>query len=483
MPTGWGSLIYRDPSGAANLDYDLLVIGGGVYGASLMREAASRGLSVCLCDTTDFGSGASSNSLRILHGGLRYLRGFDLPRVRQSVMARQQWRSLFPSLVEPLRFVMPLDGRGLRKSLVFGLALAVNDQLTGIWDGEPVREQRFPAGGVLPSSVEGMPESFRVRGKRGFAVWYDGLMQAPERILMEMLSDGCRRGSVALNYCHVSNLLFSANQVHGALIHDRLTNAQLEIRARMVVDCAGVASGQLFSANNTPIATSVVAANLLLDLNLSPGTAMAIYEEGPRKQVFFLVPCHGYTMAGTAYFARSPGSMDTNLSGDEVEEFKERLEAALPGYGIHESVVLRVHSGLLPSQSGTPSVPLAQERFYDHGRMNGVRGVFSMIGVKYTTALTLARRVVDRLFPGSRRPPEAVVPVVEDTLILADPFAPEKHPAATLRGVVERLIRNESVHSLEDLIYRRTAWGLRGQDSAEAVIAPLLAGLPERVPA
>lgn len=475
-------MIYRDLPGASTHTFDLLVVGGGIHGVSLMREAASRGLSVCLCEAADFGSGASWNSLRILHGGLRYLQGSNLRRFRQSVVARRQWRSLFPGLVAPIRCLMPLDGRGLRKPVLFGLALLANDHLTRFWSGPSQADLVFPRSGIVGMPVAGLPASFTTRGTRGFAKWYDGLMVSPERILIEMLSDACRRGSVALNYSAVSKFLYSGKRVHGALVQDRLGGGLVELRSRTVIDCTGVSAGRLGAADNAGIARPVVAANLLLDLNPQLDTALAIYAEGTGEQVFFLVPCHGFTMAGTVYAARSADCVDPSLTPDEITSFKDRLEAALPGHGIREARVLKVYSGLLPTQAVGSTVPLAREYFHDHGRTDGVEGLYSLIGVKYTTAIAIARRIVDRLFSGTTKLAEEALGTAEDTPILIDPIAPHGHSLETLRGVVERTVRNESVFSLEDLICRRTAWSLSHQAGAEAVIGPLLSNLPKRVP-
>lgn len=476
-------MIARDPSAASAHTYDLLLVGGGVHGVCLMREAASRGLSVCLCEAADFGSGASWNSLRILHGGLRYLQDFNLRRFRQSVVARRQWQCLFPGLVKPLRCLLPLDGRGLRNAILFSLALSANDLLTRFWSAGVQLGQGFPSSGVLRTPEGGLPVSFTTRGRSGFAAWYDGLMVSPERMLMEMLNDACRRGSTALNYCHVSKLLHSGRAVHGALVHDRLTGRVEEIRARKVIDCSGVSAGRLDAAGNARIARPVVAANLLLDLAPHRGTALAVYADGAGGQVFFLVPCHGMTMAGTTYAERPAGCMDPSLSPGEVEGFKQRLEAALPGHGIREARVVRVFSGLLPAQPAAHTVPLARECLYDHGRIGGVRGLYSLIGVKYTTAIAVATWIVDRLFPGSNRSPEEALRTTDNTPILIDPMATQGHSLDTLRAVVERLVRDESVCSLEDLVCRRTSWAFLQQDAAEAIIAPLLPGLPLRVPA
>ncbi|HET9229063.1 MAG TPA: FAD-dependent oxidoreductase, partial [Thermoanaerobaculia bacterium] len=123
-------MIVRDPRGAASASYDLLVVGGGFYGTLLTLEAARRGLSVLLLERDDFGGATSWNSLRIVHGGLRYLQSLDFARYRESAAERRWFLETFPDLVEPLPCLMPLydppRGGRLRRPWAFHLALALS---------------------------------------------------------------------------------------------------------------------------------------------------------------------------------------------------------------------------------------------------------------------------------------------------------------------------------------------------------------------
>ena len=123
-------MIVRDLRRAADEEFDVVVIGGGIYGASLLREAALRGVSACLCEALDFGGVTSQNSLRILHGGLRYLQTLDLRRFFQSVASRRSAARRFPRLVRQLPCLMPLYGPGLKRPAVMRAALALNDVLS-----------------------------------------------------------------------------------------------------------------------------------------------------------------------------------------------------------------------------------------------------------------------------------------------------------------------------------------------------------------
>ncbi|MGD2069069.1 MAG: FAD-dependent oxidoreductase, partial [Gemmatimonadota bacterium] len=192
-----GDVIVRDPAEAAASAHDLIVVGGGVYGTMLTLEAARRGLRPLLVERSDFGSQTTENSLRIVHGGLRYLQTMDLRRFRESVRERAWLLETFPGHVRPLECFMPLYGEGLRRRWVFAVALALNEGLARLGGGR----NELPPGRTL-----GPEEAGRVLGivpgggLTGAAVWYDAVMEDSERVVIEALHAACDHGARALNY-------------------------------------------------------------------------------------------------------------------------------------------------------------------------------------------------------------------------------------------------------------------------------------------
>ena len=129
-----------------NEEFDLLIVGGGIYGATTAREAVLRGLKVALIERGDFGHATSSNSLKIIHGGLRYLQHGDFRRMRRSIRARSSLLRIAPHLVDPIKFVMPTYGHFFKGREVMTLALAVNDIVS--WD----RNRLLDKGKHIPQS-------------------------------------------------------------------------------------------------------------------------------------------------------------------------------------------------------------------------------------------------------------------------------------------------------------------------------------------
>lgn len=457
----------RDPHGAASASYDLLVVGGGFYGAMLTLEAARRGLSVLLVERDDFGGATSWNSLRIVHGGLRYLQSLDLSRYRESVAERRWFLQHFPDLVEPLPCLMPLydppRGGRLRRPAAFHLALAVDEALS----------RNRPAGRVVDAAeaVRLFPAVDQA-GLAGGALWYDAVMPDSHRVLVETLRWAHRCGARMLNYTEAVGLRMESGRVAGLHAVDRETGESLELRGRTVVSCAGPWSRELagrFDRDLPELFRPLLAFNVLLDREPPASVAVAVTPRGKRAQTWFLLPWKGRVLAGTSYAAAPGGSAPgAPPDAEDVEELLAALNAAVPGWNVRSSEVLRVCHGWLPAEADGSAVPAGRPVLHDHGSTGGPQGLFSVSGVKLTTARAVAETTLARLFdrlpaPGWIGRPDPDPPLaLDDFLNLAarDREAARVH----VRGIVER----QSVVHLEDLLLRRADWGLHPEGTIAA---------------
>jgi glycerol-3-phosphate dehydrogenase len=397
-------VIDRDVQDTANRSYDLLVIGGGIYGAALALEAARSGRSTLLLERGDFGGATTRSSLRILHGGLRYLQRLDLPRFRESVGERRWFLRSFPDLVEPLPCLMPLydppRGGRLRRPGVLGLALRVNDFLA--------RERSLPPGRLLSGeeTAELFPGVDRL-GLRGGALWYDAVTRDPVRLTGEVLQWACRCGARALDRVEAVELAVRDGAVAGVRAVDRESGRSLEFRAPKAVNCAGPWSRDLarrFDRDVPALLRPALAFNLLLDREPPSRAALAVAARGPGAQTFFLLPWEGRLLAGTAYAPVPPGrSGEEGPDEGPIGDFLAALNAALPGFGLRRGEVLDLLWGRLPAVA-EGSVELASRPvIVDHGRHGGPRGLVSVSGVKLTTARAVARRAL-QVLGGAPRP-------------------------------------------------------------------------------
>jgi glycerol-3-phosphate dehydrogenase len=468
--------IDRDPRAAASQSYDLLVVGGGIQGVTLALEAARRGLATLLLERGDFGGETTWNSLRIVHGGLRYLQTLDLPRHRESIAERRWLLRHFPDLVEPLPCLMPLydppRGGRLRRRGALRAALAA-DALLGRRRNEGVRDDRvIPPGRLLghAETVELFPEVDR-DGLRGGALWYDAVAADSHRLVIELLRWACGAGVRALNYVEAAELRVEGAQVRGVRAVDRESGRSFEIRAAAVASCAGPwvrRVARRFDQDVPGLFHPLLAFNLLLDREppAEDGrTAVAVASRRPGAQTWFLLPFQGRTLAGTFYAPTTGEMLRDGAPGEPlIEEFLRELNAALPGLDLRREEVLRVLWGRLPAAAEGSTTPASRPVIHDHGAHGGPRGLVSVSGVKLTTARALAGQALQAFAAGGYLPPSAPVEVARPA---ADPplslteltwLAENDWTAARehLRGIVER----QSVIHLEDLLLRRTGWGI-----------------------
>jgi glycerol-3-phosphate dehydrogenase len=371
---------------------DLLVIGGGFYGAMLTLEAARRGLSTVLLERADFGGATSANSLRIVHGGLRYLQSLDLPRFNESVAERRWFLRHFPDLVQPLPCLMPLysptRGGRLRRPAVFRAALALNDRLA--------HESLLPPSRVLDvSETVSLFPGVERNGLVGAALWYDAVLTDPQRVLHETLRWAGRCGARALNRIEAVALRTDGRKVTGLHAVGLESGESFELRARAVVNCAGPWCRTIaarFDRDLPELFRPLLAFNLLLDREPLSKAALAV--AAPRSQTWFLLPVKGKVLAGTSYVSAPEGSIPDEAA---VAAFLRELNAAVPGWDLRLEQILQVCHGWLPARAEGSPVPASRPVLHDHGAAGGPEGLFSLSGVKLTTARAVAEKTLAKV--------------------------------------------------------------------------------------
>ena len=232
--------VRRDPGALAARPFDLLVIGGGIYGAVAAWDATLRGLSVAVIDRGDFGGGTSFNSAKTIHGGVRALQSGNVAALRRFARERRALARIAPHLVRPMPFVLPAY-RGLsRNRVLLRLYFALADRL--------VREDAETAGaaGSLPSSRllsrgECLARNPLIdpHGVTGGVEWFDCQMRNSDRVLFAFVASAREAGAVAVNYVEAGAALRRGSVVEGVRATDRLTGESLEVRARVVLNAAG----------------------------------------------------------------------------------------------------------------------------------------------------------------------------------------------------------------------------------------------------
>jgi glycerol-3-phosphate dehydrogenase len=396
----WG--VQRDLPSLVRASFDVLIVGGGIVGACVARDAALRGLSVALIDRGDFGGGISWNSLKIIHGGLRSLQGLDIGQARQFVRERRAWLRIAPHLVEPLSFVVPTRGYGRESAMLMRAGLALNDALSSDRNEGISPSRRLPSGRALSRSElrSLVPDTFH--GYTGGALFYDAQLYAAERLVMAVLDDAVRAGATIANYVEAVGPLRDGDTLAGVVATDRLGGESFDVRAAMIVNAAGggaaaVADRLTGRAGSAPPMTGI-ALNLMLAGDAAATTAFAIAatEEG-RMRRLFVVPWRGRTIVGTAHYAceRMPAS-ESELE-PHVERFVSEVAASWPARAITRESVLLVHAGMQPlphGARGSQAHGPPEHTIIDHARA-GMPRLLTAIGPKLTTSRAIAEELTD----------------------------------------------------------------------------------------
>ncbi|MGW8195195.1 MAG: FAD-dependent oxidoreductase [Desulforhopalus sp.] len=402
----------RDSNKLQEEQFDLVIVGGGIHGATLALEAVRAGYTVALCEKGDFGNSTSANSLKIVHGGIRYLQHGDFRRMRESIMSRRAMMTFAPHLVRPLACLMPTYGHGVKGREMMRLAFAIYDLIAFDRNRGLLPENRLPRGGTMSvDGVKSVVAGVEEMGLTGGAVWYDAMADNTERLVIEYVKEAAEYGAVTVNYVEVNAVSTENNKVVAATVTDlqtgnsqrvtckALVNATGPWLARLAGDRAGISRQRWATAINI-----VVKKKLFRDyaVGLEGYTDFtdkdALIKRG--RRLFFFVPWQErYTMIGTTY-APYHGSVDTfSLTQDDVRQVLAEVNRVYPPGELAPSDVTFFHGGLLPmdeaGDSGADSVQLDKSsQIIDHGADGGAEGFFSIKGVKYTTAPDIAKKMV-----------------------------------------------------------------------------------------
>lgn len=451
---------------------DLLVVGGGIYGACLAGRAAARGLSVALVEAADFAGGTSGQSLRILHGGLRYLQHVDFRRMRESIRARRDWMRRFPGLVAPQAFSLPSFGHGVRGKEALTVALKLNDLAS--WDRNSglVPEQHLPPGRVVSRGrAEEMYARFNVAGFNGAAIWYDGLSLDSERLVIRLLSDAARLGAKIANRAKARKILFANGRVSGVAIEDRTDGESHDLAAERVITVVGPWTGDLLRRSDLPAAASgefSLAMNLVLrDLPVEHGIGVPVQRQGTDKDALvssgqnthFLVPWQGHTLAGTRHFSIKRDDATRETLAQCADRFFGEVRGLLRDPSmLEDDQRVAVLSGWLPEagevRPDRDPVLEKHPRIVEHST-SGASGLTTVVGVKWTTADVVACQLLDRVFPGSTETGTEATEISEPLSTDASMNEPLLDAFPLTRAEVVRQVRHEWVVELSDVVLRR----------------------------
>ncbi len=463
--------------------FDILVVGGGIYGLMAVRDAALRGLRTALVERADFGGATSHNSLKLMHGGIRYVQHLDLTRLRASVRERAFWQRAAPTLVRPLEFTIPLFGHGLNGREAFAAAaLIYNAASAGL------RGPSYPGARALGAAeARQRLGDLAPEGLIGGGVWRDGQIQDVNRLHMACLRASVEAGTLAANYMEVVELTAEGGRVTGARLTDQLTGAEGTLRARVTLSCTGAAAAKLAAphlGDLTAFPSFARATNLVVNRQIgSLGVGVvsrlqsdAVVDRGGR--MYFLTPWMGRMIVGTH---EAPGQERPKDEAD-VDDFLTELSHACPSLSLSRNDVIWVHQGLIPAdiEDARGTVQRQTRGTLLNHSAQGLGGLISVVGVKYTTARLIAERAVDHAVTQLDRP----VPrsrSLYTQLPVADEATTDQDDATSIAAKIHHAMTDEMATSLDDVAVRRAPWAETGTlaDAATLAQACELAGLAD----
>jgi glycerol-3-phosphate dehydrogenase len=404
----------RNLHALANTVHDILILGGGIYGAAAAWEASLRGLSVALIDKSDWGAATSSNSLKIIHGGLRYLQHADFKRMRESIRERAILMRIAPHLVHPLPCVMPTYGHAMKGKEAMAIAMFMNDLIGFDRNGSSDPQKHLPPGRIISKRecleiIPGLEE----KGLTGGAVWHDCQVYNSERMLLSYLHSASRNGAQLANYVEVTGFMVKDRRVLGVKARDVMTQNEFEIRARLVINNTGPwvneTLGLLDQKKSNRKVLLSKAMNLVLRRQIIPHYAVgvpskfefqdrdAIINKGSR--LLFIRPWREVSIIGTTHVAYHGEPKDFRVTESDIQAFVDEVSAAYPAANLSRRDVAFFNGGLLPMESVNPrtgDVRLVKHYILrDHEAEHGLAGLLTVVGVKYTTARDVAAKSID----------------------------------------------------------------------------------------
>ncbi|HEY3777567.1 MAG TPA: glycerol-3-phosphate dehydrogenase/oxidase [Rhizomicrobium sp.] len=388
----------RDLDRLANETFDLLVIGGGIAGAAIARDAALRGLSVALLERNDFAHATSAHNSKLIHGGLRYLRNFELGLVRESLRERRTWLRIAPHLVQPLPFLLPVSRSRPLARTALGAGLALYDVLALDRTQPNDPDRRLPhhtwfdaqQAAACEPCLESLPLSGAFR-------YFDAQMYSPERLALECVLDAARNGAAVANHLNAGSLLLRQGRVAGAQVRDALSGADFDVRARLTIVAVGPWSDEFLAMalGRSPHRLRRSKGIHLLVPPLTRRHALTIATENGH---FFVMPWRNGSLLGTTDTPYEGATDALDINEAEIEDFLCLVNAHLPTARLTRGSVRQSYAGLRPlidNHSGNTYGASRRAELIDYQRRDGVDALFSVIGGKWTTARHLAQKTVD----------------------------------------------------------------------------------------
>ncbi len=464
----------RDLSALTRQQFDVLVVGGGIFGAGVARDAALRGLRVALVEQSDFASGTSSRSSKLIHGGFRYLAQRNFKLVFEACRERRILQRIAPHLVKPLPFLFPIYQGGPISLGKLRLGMTLYDCLALYRNVAPHRT-------LSPAQALAQEPTLSPNGLLGAIQFYD-CQEDDARFCIENVLHAVELDAACANYCAVTGFATREDRIITANVSDQLGTGAFEITARVFVNAAGpwvdkVCSLTPFGAAQ-PLLSPAKGVHLLLP-KLTERHAV-VFSNRRDGRILLVVPWGDCSLVGATDtdFRGDPGGVCVEPS--DIEYLLTEVRSLFPGTSVSESDIVATSAGVRPllrSDAATPSARSREHRIVRHGQ-----NLLSVVGGKYTTYRLIAQQTVDAVFD--------MLNMMATPCVTTEEPLPDRRPAPTGEKIsdaplvyasdIAHACEQEMALTLSDVMRRRTQLALSrngGADTAAHVarlMAPLL---------
>lgn len=432
----------REPGELKANHFDLLVIGAGINGCAIARDAALRGVKVALIEKDDFASGASGKTTKLIHGGIRYLEQFNFKLVYEALRERAILLRTVAHLVKPLEFVIPVYKGDPRSLLKVRTGVFIYDRMAG---SENIRCHRA----LSKHEVALLEENIDSRGLTGAVLYCDAQMD-DIRLCLDNAVSAFNAGATVANKTEAVGFLKEKGRITGIEAYDKLSAEKFIIRTSTVINATGAWSNRIVKMDE-PNAAAITrpTKGIHIVYRKLPHQRAILLSAHQDKRIFFLIPWRGLTLIGTTD-TDYPGSYDeVYASCEEVEYLLKETQRIFPHERIDKKDIITTFASLRPlvNRQGKPAWQVSREHLLQESRS----GLISVVGGKYTTYRYLAEQVVD--FALAKIKARNFKKCITHTL---GPSSSASETGKTdLPRMIEQAVKEEMANSLTDLLVRR----------------------------
>ena len=371
---------------ASNETFDLVVIGGGATGAGIALDAASRNYRVALIEREDFGSGTSSKSSKLVHGGVRYLANGEFSLVKEALRERSNLLNNAPHLVEALGFIIPT--KNLYERCKYGVGLYLYDQLA--------RDKQFDRSrGLSLVELEQTTKTLRLNEFTG-AVRYSDAQFDDTRLLWDLVNQAHEHGAKVANYCEATAITKTNGKVSGVEVLDVETDTLFNIKANAVVNATGAWSDEIGALDDPDDPNTIVPSqgtHIVVDKRFYPADDALLIPRTSDGRVMFVIPWHGKVVIGTTDEKLASGSTEATPTDKEIDLILNTTADYLQTAPTREDISA-CFAGIRPLSAvgaGARTAKISRE----HSIEVSHSGLITISGGKWTTYRLMAEHCVD----------------------------------------------------------------------------------------